>query len=361
MSTQQQNNFAGEMLAQPTPVPTSAEVLQWSPAQIHQTYAALQSMNLLARNITRRTVLGVGAALFTNAALHYIEKPILDDHYGVSSTTVMIPQPFVVPKDPRTAGLVSPGWGGTHGKSIVTTFREHDVYDPRFPLGFYHFSNTSVTSGDIGDCGLDYANALNLYEMDVHGISEGTMIALTGALKAGRHIRMVSSNDSPFDIDDAQHAWGARVIALANKLGLYHGGIMGKIAVCLVEEVDKHGMSKLATGWMQAIDSAWNGADPRMMVSQLAFMYDADLHGKRRQFGKLIDANTVAFILKTKRASTDPVVKDDQSTEKWVDWYEANRAQPVVIEVDAPGHANLYAGVRAGAQHMRRAINRPAA
>lgn len=329
-----------------TPFEHSAEELETA-------YTALEWFLKADHPISRRTVLGLGAVMLSNIALHYIEKPIMDSHYGVSDTTIMIPQPFSLESSADHAGLVSPGWGGTHGKSIVTEFRDADIYHRLFPLGYYHFSNHSVTVGGVRDCGKEYANKLDMKRLDIHGISEGTMIALTGALGVDKPIRVITSNDSPFNIDDAQHALGAKLVAWLNEMKLYHGGLMGKYAVCLLEEVDKHGLHKLVTGLGEAAHSTWTGADPRMMDSQLVFMKEADLHGRRKEFKRIINSDTTVLVMQTAHTSTDKIVKDHQATEHWLDFYDYLGAKVMVLMIEKPGHANLSAGVQASAPHLR--------
>lgn len=304
----------------------------------HAFHAATET----TKNITRRSVLAFGALLLAQA----VEQPLMDAHYGINGTDIVVPGPA---DRAWVAALTSQGWGVTYGQGVPNALRRHKVYDQDFNIGYYRFSNSSVTAQDIALSGQKFARRLGVEQLDLHGVSEGGIISHWGALGAQKELRLVSMNDSPFDLDDVRHSMGARFVTLLDKLG-YHGELFGKYVTCLLQEYDEHGLTGLL-GPNDALQNTWHGGDPRMMVSQLRLL--SDTRFTPGQFSGIVTENTHALMLVTRHADTDRLVKDYQAAAKWREFYHKLGARFEVIPVPEPGHALTNQGIQAGASRMR--------
>lgn len=318
----------------------------------HMAQRALHGATEATATLSRRSVLAFGGLLVTQM----LEQPIMDAHYGVNGTDVMVAGGIEYAKITPDAALTSQGWGVTYGLGVPNALRRHKVYDQSFPIGYYRFSNAAVTSQDIAASGQKFASRFGVERLDLHGVSEGGIISHLGALGAQKELRLVSMNDSPFDLDDVRHATGARFVALLDKLG-YHGDLLGKYVTCLLEEYDAHGLSGLLNS-DEALQNTWAGGDPRMMVSQLRLLAETNFDKQRAQFKGIITENTHAIMLITEDESTDKLVKDYQAYQKWQSFYSHFGAHFDMILIPQPGHALTNPGIQVSAAHMRAILDK---
>ena len=311
----------------------------------------------MAQPVRRRSLFAAVGAMAAIHAISRVEDIVMDLHYSSNGTEIILPDESQLQRPVLEASLASSGWNGVSGAGIVDSLKDTKIYAKDYPIGYYQFSGR-MTVDSIGDCTKQFADALRLNEMDIHGISEGGIIALTGALKAKRRLRMISTNDSPFDINDVKHSWFAKGVVLADEMGLYHGDIFGKFATYMFDEIETRGWRATfsETGVHDAWHETWGKLDPRLTVEQLTVLKEADIWSRRDEAKRIITPDSHLVIMKTQQANTDHITYDDQSTEKWVALADYCHAAYEVVEVPVPHHAQIGAGYKAAAPHMRRIL-----
>lgn len=312
----------------------------------------------MAKPFRRRALFTAVGAMAAVHAMSKIEDIVMDAHYQSNGTEIILPSNARLRPPLTSASVASSGWNGVSGAGIVDSLKNTKIYAQNYPIGYYQFGS-GMTVDSIGDCTKQFADALRLRTMDIHGISEGGIIAMTGALKAKRPLRIISTNDSPFDINDVKHAWFAKGVVFASEIGLYHGDIFGKFATYMLDEIETRGLRDAFK--KDAVDDAWHQTwdklDPRLTLEQLTVLKEADIWSRRDEVRRIANADTNFIILKTQQINTDPITKDDQSTEKWAALAEYCGASYKVVEVPAPNHAQVGAGYRAAAPHMRQILD----
>jgi hypothetical protein len=308
---------------------------------------------VMSRPLTRRSLLSAAIAMGVIHTLGDIENGIMDEHYGNTETEI------VMPGDPNTAqplsntSLASSGWNGEAGPTIVDQLVDRKVYSQQFPSAYYRFGG-KMSIQSLSETTRQFADRLDPKELDIHGVSEGGIIALTGALGAGRHLRLISVNDSPFDIDDVKHSWLARAAVFANEIGLYQGDVLGKFGTYMLEQIDKNGIKNIGKDdWDYAWHQTWDKLDPRLTMQQLKVLEEANIWNRRDEIKRIMTPDSYLVIMKTEEASTDKITEDNQSTDKWVELATYTGTPYKVVKVPAPGHARISAGYGAAAPHMR--------
>lgn len=309
--------------------------------------------DLLHHNITRRRLFQVAIALAAWKTVSRLEDVIMDNHFGVNDTSITVTPDGHIPKPQQNAGLASPGFIGDYGGYLVSKIRDADVYPSQSPIGYYTFSSHDVTEEDIAISARKFAHGIGAQSLDLHGVSLGAIVTHLGALGAGLPLRMNTMNGSPFDIEDARHSLAAKIVAKAAEWHLYSGELLGKYLVYLVNEFennpDNNGFWEHFTA---AGTDTWEGVDPRMAGSQLVLLDKADMHNRADDFRGIITPDTHVLIIRDETPGSDPIVDDQKSADKWVDFYGKFKAQVDVIALPVTGHAPLEAGINAAKPAM---------
>lgn len=298
----------------------------------------------IARVMARRQFLGLGltaaaATLGSIDSYRITSRMLMEGHWPDSETTRTELHPELLPA--FEGWLVVPGFGNQHGDHMAQRFDK--LFGGLQPISYLNYANQGMSEHEIKALMHDYAR--NLQTLNIYGHSMGGPSALLAAQNLGKPLNHIVLDCSPFDIRDARDgsditnaiSWFAEVLG-------YKGGPVGTYGGNFYTQLRRKGWAESWKNFfpetLSAAKETWDGASPKLLLSQLKLLEEIDLMKHRERFKGIITPDTVVIFCAPEYFSHDKIVDDAQAYQKWQHFFAYFGVKMQLLLVEGGSHAS---------------------